>query len=194
MDSRMPLAVAGVSACVDRPSQCEALAVTEVAFAAEGADPACSQEPIHIPGSIQPHGALLAIDPVYNWTVVAASRNAVDLLKLTPSMGGLIGRDFANLLGQSFATAVRRRFHGNTLRGAAPWHSTLRVAASATALDVAVHCHAGLVLVELEPTDAEADSEAKAVIRQLQQSIVTLRETGSDRKRALTAAVLVRAG
>ncbi len=160
-------------------SQRETAGVPGSAPAAAGADPACAQEPIRIPGSIQPHGALLAIDPLRDWTVVAASRNTAELLS-APSIGRVIGRGIASLLGQPFAEAVQRRFHGNTLRGGAPWQSTLNVAEAALAFDVAVHNHAGLVLVELEPVDADVDTEAKAVIRQLQQIIVDLRETGSD--------------
>ncbi len=146
---------------------------------ATGADPACSQEPIHRPGSIQPHGALLAIDP-RDWTVVAASRNAAGLLNGLPLVASVIGCGLATLLGQPFAEAVQRRFHANTLRGAAPWQSTLTLAEGAQAFDVAVHSHAGLVLVEMEPAHAEADSDAKAAIRQLQQIMVVLRETCSD--------------
>ncbi|HEY0203171.1 MAG TPA: ATP-binding protein [Acetobacteraceae bacterium] len=149
------------------------------ASSAVDADPACSQELIHVPGAIQPHGALLAVDPLRGWTVVAASRNAAGLLA-SPSTGRVIGRSVASLLGQPFADAVQRRFQGNTLRGQAPWQSTLELTGAPPAFDVAVHSHAGLVLVELEPADAEADTEAKAVIRQLQQIIVGLRETGSD--------------
>ncbi|MGI4945650.1 MAG: ATP-binding protein [Janthinobacterium lividum] len=146
--------------------------------AADG-DPVCAQEPIRIPGSIQPHGALLAIDPLRNWTVVAASRNTVELLNLSPLVGRVVGRGIASLLGQPFAEAVQQRFHGNMLRGGAPWQSTLTVAEAAPAFDVAVHSHAGLVLVEMEPANAEVDTEAKAVIRQLQRMMVALRETGS---------------
>ncbi len=166
-------------ASTDQTSQRETAAIPNSASTAVGADFTCAQEPIHIPGTIQPHGALLAIDPLRDWTVVAASRNTVELLAF-PSVGRVMGRGIASLLGQPFAEAVQRRFHANMLRGAAPWQSTLKVAEAAPAFDVAVHSHASLVLVEMEPADAEADTEAKAVIRQLQQIMVILRETGSD--------------
>ena len=172
------LTVAPASA--DRTSQREAADVPRSASVRAGADPACAQEPIRIPGSIQPHGVLLAIDPLRDWTVVAASRNTVGLLDACPSGDRVIGRGIASLLGQPFAEAVQRRFHGTTLQGGVPWQSTLKLTEAAPVFDVAVHSHAGLVLVELEPADAEADTEAKAVIRQLQQIIVELRETGSD--------------
>ncbi len=156
------------------------MAVRGSASVATDGDPACAEEPIHIPGGIQPHGALLVIDPLHDWTVVAAGRNTVGLLNAFPTAGKVMGRGIASLLGQPFAEAVQRRFYSNMLKGGAPWQSTLTLAGAATAFDVAVHSHDGLVLVEMEPASAETDTEAKAVIRQLQQIMVALRETGSD--------------
>ena len=75
--------------------------------------------------------------------------------------------------------AVQRRFQDNKLTGSAPWQSTLRVDKGSQAFDVAVHSHAGLVLVEMQPAGAHAGPDAQAAIRQLQEIIVSLRETGS---------------
>ncbi len=184
---RVPASTAALASAY-RTSQRQIAAVPGSASAVTGADPACSQEPIHIPGTIQPHGALLVFDPLRDWTVVAASRNTVGPLDASPSMDRVMGQSIDSLLGQPFAEAVQRRFHGNTLRGAAPWQSTLKVAkvsqsicfGEAPAFDMAVHSHAGLVLVEMEPADAKAGNDAQAVIRQLQEIIVDLREIGSD--------------
>jgi len=52
---------------------------------------ACAREPIHIPGSIQPHGALLVIEPG-DGRIVQASTSAADLL----------GVPLAELLGQRY--------------------------------------------------------------------------------------------
>ena len=142
------------------------------------ADPACAEEPIRIPGDIQPHGCLLAIDPERNWTVVAASRNTGGLLHVLPS-AGVLGRGIASLLGQPFAAMLQQRHETDALRGAAPWRSTIELP-EAGSLDTAAHSHAGLVLVELEPVDPQADAGAKAVIRQLQEIIVALRTAGGD--------------
>ena len=40
---------------------------------------ACAREPIHIPGSIQPHGVLLVVDPA-DGRVLQASANASAVL------------------------------------------------------------------------------------------------------------------
>src|SRR5688500_3384732 len=56
---------------------------------------ACDHEPIHIPGSIQPHGVLLAV--AGGGEVVAASDNAAQLWPqaLGRPLGELLGADLA---------------------------------------------------------------------------------------------------
>jgi light-regulated signal transduction histidine kinase (bacteriophytochrome) len=44
---------------------------------------ACDREPIHIPGSVQPHGVLLVVDAATG-TIVQVSENAADVLGLVP--------------------------------------------------------------------------------------------------------------
>lgn len=48
----------------------------------------CDREPIHIPGSIQPHGALLALDRLGRLT--HASENVPALLGVVPTLGALL--------------------------------------------------------------------------------------------------------
>jgi len=149
-------------------------------FRTTGADPACAQELIRIPGTIQPHGAMLVIDPLCGWTVVAASCNAAGMLNASAPAGGVIGRSIRDIMGPHFCKAVQRRFQDNRLRGGAPWQSTLRVEKESQAFDVAVHSHAGLILVEMEPEGVREEADARTVICQHQEVIVGLRETGSD--------------
>jgi len=165
----------------------------EVERRAAAAKLACAQEPIHIPGTIQPHGALLAVEPLRGWTVVAASRNAAELLAAAPPTGGCVGRSAASVLGPHFAKAMQSRFGDGSLRGEAPWQSTFEPPGSALALDAAVHSHAGLVIVELERAGAQGTVDAQAALRQLQGAIVDLRETGNELEElARVAAVGVR--
>jgi light-regulated signal transduction histidine kinase (bacteriophytochrome) len=57
----------------------------------------CDREPIHIPGSIQPHGFLLALDPE-TLRVREASANAGGYLGL--ALSAIFGRTLAELLGR----------------------------------------------------------------------------------------------
>ncbi len=122
---------------------------------------------------------MLVVDPLCDWTVVAASRNAAGMLHAFASAERIIGRSVGSILGLHFGEAVQKRFQDDRLRGGAPWQSTLRVAEGRQEFDVAVHSHAGLVLVEMEPAGAK-QGDAQTAIRQLQEIIVDLRETGSD--------------
>ena len=150
-----------------------------VGMAGAAVELACSREPIHIPGSIQPHGALLAIDPLRDFTVVAASRNAAEVFADPLFLGKIIGRDIGGILGADFAKALRQRFQEDRLRGEAPWQSFLNPADRPQAFDVSVHAHAGLILVELEPSDAQDMAQALITVRQLREAGVDLRGTPS---------------
>ncbi len=160
---------------------------------ATGDDLYCSREPIRVPGTIQPHGVFLAVD-IQALAVVAASRNAPQLLPvapsaaglppsaagLPPSAAGLIGRHVADILGEDFAGAIRQRLHAGKLRGEAPWQSTLELGDGSPAFDVAVHSHAGLIHVELELAGARDAADALTSVRQLQEAIIDLRETRGE--------------
>jgi two-component system, chemotaxis family, sensor kinase Cph1 len=52
----------------------------------------CAAEPIRIPGSIQPHGVLLVIDPT-SWRLLQASANSTEILDFTFDPAGIQGFD-----------------------------------------------------------------------------------------------------
>jgi light-regulated signal transduction histidine kinase (bacteriophytochrome) len=123
---------------------------------------------------------LLAIEPSRDWTVVAASRNAAGLLSARLPADGIIGRSTASILGPRFAEAVQSRFQDGKLRGKSPWQSTFGSTGDAPLCNMTVHSHASLVLVELEQAGAQDGADAQAALRQLQETIVDLRETGNE--------------
>jgi chemotaxis family two-component system sensor kinase Cph1 len=65
----------------------------------------CEREPIHIPGSVQPRGALIAVsDP--DFVIQQVSENLADLTGIP--WDDAIGRPLADVLGTSAAEAVIR--------------------------------------------------------------------------------------
>jgi PAS domain S-box-containing protein len=140
----------------------------------------CSQEQIHIPGNVQPHGALLAVDPALGLTVIGASRNAEALLRQSSSAVAIIGCSLTNILGAAFSESVWSRFHSGQLRGEAPWQSTLKVVHLALSFDVSVHVQAGLIIIEIERVGIQDEAQALTAMRQLQDIMVDLREAESD--------------
>lgn len=107
----------------------------------------CAQEPIHIPGSIQPHGALIAFDATTG-EITACSTNcscflgisATELLRCDGSALPLEG--FGDLLAALGRLEPQDRWQGchALLRGASGWE---RYAAM-------MHEHAGRLILELE--------------------------------------------
>ncbi|TAA42971.1 GAF domain-containing protein [Pseudoxanthomonas winnipegensis] len=115
---------------------------------------ACAREPIHIPGSVQPYGALLVIEPA-SGQVLQASGTAADLLGVPHAQ--LIGQRWDALLTLEARTlpaadAVREPLHlaheavGFPQRADAP--SEVYVAAW--------HLAPSQWLVEIEPRDSQA--------------------------------------
>lgn len=120
----------------------------------------CDREPIHVPGAIQPHGALLAVTS--DGSVVMASANSADLLGVDAARACEL--TLADLLGDEAAEQALR--HADAVRGEGLTLNLppVRVDAQGAGrlrgipLDAAVHRSRGRIVVELEPTVADSES------------------------------------
>jgi diguanylate cyclase (GGDEF)-like protein len=65
----------------------------------------CDREPIHIPGAVQPHGALLAVDPA-TWYVTHASANLAAFI--VSEAADVLGQPVANLFGEHVTGLLRQ--------------------------------------------------------------------------------------
>ena len=110
----------------------------------------CNREPIHIPGAILPHGAMLVLDPA-----------TFEVLQAAGDTGALLGVPLAELLGQSAAVLFRPDQIEDLRRLVAaldllkPRHlldPKLRVIADRP-LDASVHRSAGFLVLEFEAAD-----------------------------------------
>ncbi len=70
----------------------------------------CEQEPIHIPGSIQPHGVLLAIK-TNNWQIDFISENCKNYFGATHRE--LLGQSFQQVFGEQSARDLGQLIHQN---------------------------------------------------------------------------------
>ncbi|WP_046856305.1 ATP-binding protein [Pseudomonas sp. CCOS 191] len=120
----------------------------------------CAQEPIQVPGSIQPQGFLLVLDET-DLRILQASENAERWLGVPAR--ALAGQAFAELVSASFDLRARLAnlpgdeifpFHiGDTrLHDGAPWQAPLRVLA---------HRHDQVLILELEPHRGTAQGSEK---------------------------------
>ncbi|WP_018636817.1 SpoIIE family protein phosphatase [Parafrankia elaeagni] len=110
----------------------------------------CDREPIHIPGSIQPHGVLLAlVEP--GLTVAHVSANCGALLGVEPER--VVGAPLDALVGSGPAELLRRTVASSfDLREAGPTDLVLTVRGVDVVCDAVLHRVDGMVVVELIPT------------------------------------------
>jgi PAS domain S-box-containing protein len=130
----------------------------------------CERELIHLAGSIQPHGALLVVDPL-QFKVMQASANCGAILGVP--VRNLLGRH-VELLGPELAAELRRISDDLAQEEIRP----LRVPLGKAPFEATIHRHPdnGLI-VELEPLEAGAvraetvGYEATALIEQIVEAI-----------------------
>jgi len=112
----------------------------------------CDREPIHIPGAIQPHGVLLALqepDLVINQT----SGNAPHLLH--SDVSGMIGRPLSEVLSADAMATVQSAVRREVLAECNP----LRFTVSNRVCDVVLHRHDGALIMEIEPRVHPSEAE-----------------------------------
>ncbi len=151
----------------------------------------CEREPIHIPGAIQPHGLLLALDAEHR--IVTASRNCAQLLGRPAH--DLLGVDVREAIGDEPSASVAQAVAADDL--STPIRTTMPVGPGDLAgldVDIIVHRSGGRVVVELEPVSVPLQSQtvsyrsARGAVTRLTQSATTadLCEQLASEVRALT--------
>ena len=149
----------------------------------------CAQEPIHIPGSIQPHGVLFACRGD-RLIIGQVSANVADHLGLAPE--AVLGRSLLELLDPAttgvLELAARQPERAREL-------NPLRVCvAGGVALDAVMHRSAtGPLIVELEPCEPADELALAAFDHRLRGSVIRLQAAHDARSLAQIAAEQVRA-
>jgi chemotaxis family two-component system sensor kinase Cph1 len=113
----------------------------------------CAQEPIHIPGAIQPHGVLLAFSEP-DLTVTQVSANTLDLLDREPA--DVHGHHLEVILGEPQSRLLEQLLASPSLKD----NNRLRLLLGTREVDGIVHRQEGVTILELEPrTTPEAPVE-----------------------------------
>lgn len=110
----------------------------------------CDREPIHVPGSIQPHGCLLACD-AGGRHILRHSTNAGDMLGVD---GELNGQPLDALLGAKVTHDVRNAL-ARAPEGTRPALLFNVELPNGRRFDVAAHRYKGVSIIELEPADID---------------------------------------
>ena len=130
----------------------------------------CDREPIHIPGSIQPHGAMLVCDPI-TLQVRFLSENAGQVCGFND--GNLTGKSLSEILGEETTHDLR---NAAAKAGASEIAGVLlgvKLANVEGPLDLIVHRHKDRMFVEIEPASdggksaQDALDTTQALIRRL---------------------------
>lgn len=145
----------------------------------------CDREPIHVPGHIQPHGALLACD-VATARVAQASANAGAMLG---ESAPVLGRGLDELLGD--LAGVIRRAAGTGELEEQPRLVGAVVRAGRT-LDVIAHTRQGLLVVEVEPREP-GEGPWGSLLVQTRQAVMQLQAAPTFRAYCHVVAAQIRA-
>lgn len=118
----------------------------------------CADEPIHIPGSIQPHGALLFFD--HDGHLAGWSANAAAMLGIVPQLGQACA---AMALPIAAIDAVADSILSLHDDDAAPIVAAVTI--GARDFDCVVHAAYGRILAEFETRESAADEVSQFAIR-----------------------------
>ena len=125
---------------------------------------ACDAEPIHIPGAIQPHGVLVAVDP-RTLAVTQVSANCADYFGRSPE--SVLGRPLTALLGP----AAEALFVDSSVAGP-PIGELVKIDVDGHGFDLLAHRHQDVLIIELErhdPAAVPSDPGLRAALGRLQR-------------------------
>jgi light-regulated signal transduction histidine kinase (bacteriophytochrome) len=130
----------------------------------------CDQEPIHIPGCIQPHGFLFALSGA-DLRVVSVSANVADLLGTRPEAA--LNQPLSRFITAASLTLVNEALLGADLASSNPIRVDVVTPAGERCFNGILHRQDSLTILELEPRDESLDSSAffrsvRTAIRRLQ--------------------------
>ncbi len=111
------------------------------------------QEPIHSPGSIQPHGVLFVLQEP-QLEILQVSNNTFDLLGFQPQE--LLNKNLRDLLDSRQIVAIEKCL-SEDFENSNPLKALIRNQARSSSFDGIIHRSHGLLILEFEPTQIEED-------------------------------------
>ena len=121
----------------------------------------CDREPIHIPGSVQPFGFLLAL--LSDFTICVASDNAGDFLGTDVS--ALLGRPIGEVLSEAAVGAIRARVDYLSAPDAVERMFGVELQPGRPLFDLAIHFSGAYLVVEAEPSVLEPGVNSGEIVR-----------------------------
>jgi light-regulated signal transduction histidine kinase (bacteriophytochrome)/CheY-like chemotaxis protein len=144
----------------------------------------CDREPIHVPGSIQSFGFLLAL--LSDFSICIASDNAAAYLGLHHT--DILQRRLADIFLDSAVGAIRTRVDYLTGKDAVERIFGLQLQKNGDLFDVAIHFSGVYLVVEAEPSVVEPDVNSGELVRLMLGRVrktATLRELAQESARQM---------
>lgn len=133
----------------------------------------CEREPIHVPGAVQPHTAMLAVDPD-SLVVRACSDNAGEALgRVSTDVPGLA---MAELLPRALVDELRRALTaGELFVPTRPWRGSARLGSDERPFAVTAHLNDSRLIIELEMVPDRPEDFGAATALQAQDAVGRIR-------------------
>ncbi|MEI7642769.1 MAG: ATP-binding protein [Chloroflexales bacterium] len=149
----------------------------------------CDHEPIHIPGSIQPHGALFALVES-DLTIIQVSANTFPLLGRHPHQ--LLGQPLSAIVDPEQIAYLRSCLAREQLDETPIYTQTLAISGVDMRFDVIAHRMGAVLILELEPSVQDNQTVALQVYRMVHGAVTECQRTASVREFAQALASSVR--
>lgn len=150
---------------------------------------ACAREPLHLVGSIQPGGFLIAVDD--RFAIRRVSRDIARFLGPSATPDAMLGRPLDQFLDATLIHDIRNRLSTLTLPDLLVRMAEVRLLPDAPLVSLVMHRSADEVLIEGEPDPSpshDAGGVVRAMMARLEQTvgIQPLLHEGARQVRALT--------
>ncbi|MCW5734076.1 MAG: GAF domain-containing protein [Enhydrobacter sp.] len=131
----------------------------------------CDREPIHLLGSVQPFGFLIAVSAA-DWTVIRASRNVFEWIHVKPEE--LFGRPLDQFFSHDAIHTIRGHLQTAIFTSAVARAFSVPILPDGSSFDLAVHVSGDAVVIEcercIEEQSVNSGALVRAMIARLQQT------------------------
>lgn len=149
----------------------------------------CDREPIHIPGSIQPHGMLFVLAEA-DFTIIQVSANTFAFLSRHPHE--FLGQPLSVLIEPEQLACLRDSLANEQVDENPLYVFTLPVRGSEQLFDVIVHRMGEVLILEFEPSTQSEQSVSLRVYRMVKSAVIACQRTSQVREFAQAVASSVR--
>lgn len=134
----------------------------------------CAREPIHVPGSIQPFGVLLA-KRAGTAMISQASNNTALIFGVEPDQ--VLGRDVSDIFGKFSASTIQNALEAGNWKDINPLKLSISRNGSAVPCNVIVHRYDGLDFLEIEEVDVVGADAALRSYQMIQSALLRLQNS-----------------